>query len=418
MNMNSDIVVVGGGAVGLCTAWYLSEAGARVTVVDRMRVDEKASVGNAGMLVPSHVVPLSAPGVVMKGLKMMMSASSPFRIAPRADRAFLRWLWLFNRHANRRHMAYGVPLLRDLSLKSVDLFRELCALEGLSGAGFAQTGLLNLYRGEAAMRDDLALADVAERAGLEIDRLDEAGVRALEPDIRVPVNGGVFYRQDASIHPEKFVVALAGMLAARGVEFVDATAGGIDRSVGVVLDGAAADGRRAIGGDRIVVAAGAWTPSLVRSLGLRLPVEPARGYSVTVREHDTSIRIPCVFTDEKITITPMAGELRFTGTLTLTGFNREVQTRRAEPIRRLAQTYAGPSMAIEKPEMWSGFRPASPDGLPMIGLVPGTRNVYVATGHGMLGVTQAPVTGRMLSAMMGGPALDLDPEPYNPGRFG
>jgi len=416
----ADVVVVGGGAIGLSTAWYLAEAGARVTVVDRMSAADKASTGNAGMLVPSHVIPLSAPGVISKGLRWMLSASSPFHISPRLSADFLRWLYLFARHATPQHVAYGIPILRDLSMESLRLFDALCG-DGapLPGTGYSRTGLLMLHRGDTARRDNLHEADLAEGAGLDLRRLSEPEARALEPDIRTDITGGVFYATDAAIHPERFLSAMEAALRARGVQFVDATALRLDRQVGVVLDGAAEDGRRSIGGDFVVVAAGAWTPSLIKTLGtgLRLPVEPARGYSITVNTHEATIRIPCVMLDERITVTPMAGALRFSGTLTLSGFDRRVEERRLETIRHLAQLYAGPSLAIEKPPVWTGFRPASADGLPIIGSVPDAARFFVASGHGMLGVTQAPATGRMVADLISGRAPILDPKPFAPGRF-
>jgi len=422
---NTDVIVVGGGAVGLATAWYLRADGANVTVVDRMSVDEKASTGNAGMLVPSHVVPLSAPGVIAKGLKMLMNGGAPFHIKPRASAAFARWLWLFARHATDRHVAYAVPHLRDLSLASVEMFADLCGADSETGrefpdlvaAGFARTGLLTLHRTEKTRAEDYYVADVAERAGLTVDRMDAEATRALEPDIRTDIIGSAYFRQDAAIHPEKFIVALKKALVARGVTFVDGTVAGIDRRVGVLLKEPTVDGRRSLPADQYVIAAGAWSPQVVASLGFRLPVEPARGYGLTIKQHEAGIRIPCVLTDEKITVTPMAGELRFTGTLTLSGYDRRIETRRAEPIRHLAQLYAGPSVAIEKPQMWSGFRPASPDGLPMIGPVPGAPGVHLATGHGMMGVTLAPVTGRLIADRVAGRAPTIEDKAFLPGRF-
>ena len=427
----ADVVVLGGGAVGLSTAWYLVEAGARVTVIDRMSAGDKASTGNAGMLVPSHVIPLSAPGVISKGLRWMLSSSSPFHISPRVNLDFLRWLWIFARHANPKHVAYGIPILRDLSMESLRLFDTLCGGDGpgaspgtastppLPGTGYSRTGLLMLHRGDVARRDNLHEADLAEGAGLDLRRLSEAEARALEPDIRTNITGGVFYATDAAIHPERFLAAMETALRARGVEFVDASALRLDRQVGVVLDGTAEDGRRSIDGDFVVVAAGAWTPGLIRTLGtgLRLPVEPARGYSITVKTHDAAIRIPSVLMDERITVTPMAGEIRFSGTLTLSGFNTRVEARRVESVRHLAQLYAGPSLTIEKPGVWAGFRPASPDGLPIIGPVPGAERFLLASGHGMLGVTQAPITGHLIADILSERTPILDPRPLLPSRF-
>ena len=406
--------MVGGGAVGLSVAWTFQRRGRHVTVLARDRVGEGASAGNAGMIVPSHIVPLAAPGVVAQGLRWLVRPDSPFHIRPRLDAGLARWLWLFRRHCTDAHVARSVPVLRDLSLASVDLMDEL--QRDVGDVGYAQTGLLMAYRTEKGEKENLALADRAEAAGLAVERWDEAALARRAPVLYSrahTLRGAVLYRQDGRVDPDAFLTGLHASVARRS---------------GAVIEGVEVTGVRPIpgGGVRVetssgavraqcvVLAAGAWTARLVRSLGLRLPLEPAKGYSITVEAPSQAPALPTIFTDDKVTLTPMPGRLRFAGTLSLAGFDASVDTRRAAPIRRLAEAFA--AGASEAP-VWSGYRPCSPDGLPFIGPVQGCPGLLVATGHGMMGVTLAPVTGEIAARMAGGESPLLDATPFRPDRF-
>jgi D-amino-acid dehydrogenase len=406
MNDSYDVVIAGGGVVGLCSAYYLQKAGVSVLIVDRGRYSEAASTGNAGMIVPSHIVPLSAPGVIAKGLKWLMNPESPLYIKPSANPKFMKWLWLFQKHCTAEHVARSIPILRDLSLMSRELFSDVCALPGFEDVGLAHDGLLMLHRSDYAKKDNLELADLAEEAGLEISRLSAQETMDLEPALKSELTGSVFFKQDASIHPERFMRALEAHLRAAGVHFLDAEVKSFERSGDAVQAVGTTKGRFA--SKHVVLAAGSWSPFLASKLGSALAVQPAKGYSITVPISEPSLKIPCILTDEKVTITPMPGCLRFGGTLALQGYDSSVDERRASPIRRLAETYCE---GVDKVPTWAGFRPASPDGLPFIGALPSAPNVFAATGHGMMGVTLGPVTGKLISELIqgGSPSLDVVP---------
>lgn len=413
MSSKADVIIVGGGLVGLSCAHYLKEQGADVLLLDRGRYAESASAGNAGMIVPSHIIPLSAPGVIAKGLKWLMNPESPLYIKPSADPKFMKWLWLFQKHCTVAHVERSVPILRDLSLASKDLLTQLCALPGFENVGLEQDGLLMLHATEKSAKDNAELADIAEEAGLDIDRLDRDATMALEPALKTKVTGSVYFRQDASLDPERLMRALEAQVRNAGVRFLDAAVTGLKRSGNRVVAVKTAEGT--FEADHVVMAAGSWTPSLVKGLGLSLPVQPAKGYSVTVPVDEPSIRIPCVLTDEKVTITPMPGSIRFAGTLALQGYDMSIDERRVRPIRRLAEVYCPPA-DVAAQETWAGFRPVSPDGLPYIGALSKTPNVYVATGHGMMGVTLAPITGRLIADRIGGYTPSLDDAPFSAER--
>ena len=407
MNDSYDVVIAGGGVVGLCSAYYLQKTGVSVLIVDRGRYSEAASTGNAGMIVPSHIVPLSAPGVIAKGLKWLMNPESPLYIKPSANPKFMKWLWLFQKHCTAEHVARSIPILRDLSLMSRELFSDVCALEGFEDVGLAHDGLLMLHRSDYAKKDNLELADLAEEAGLEISRLNAQETMDLEPALKSELTGSVFFKQDASIHPERFMRALESHLRAAGVHFLDAEVKSFERSGGNVQAVGTTKGRFA--SKHVVLAAGSWSPFLASKLGSNMSVQPAKGYSITVPISEPSLKIPCILTDDKVTITPMPGCLRFGGTLALQGYDDSVDERRASPIRRLAETYCE---GVDKVPTWAGFRPASPDGLPFIGALSGAPNVFAATGHGMMGVTLGPVTGKLISELIEGRLTSLDVTPF------
>ncbi|NQV71797.1 FAD-dependent oxidoreductase [bacterium] len=411
MNDSYDVVIAGGGVVGLCSAYYLQKTGVSVLIVDRGRYSEAASTGNAGMIVPSHIVPLSAPGVIAKGLKWLMNPESPLYIKPSANPKFMKWLWLFQKHCTAEHVARSIPILRDLSLMSRDLFSDVCALPGFEEVGLAHDGLLMLHRSDYAKKDNLELADLAENAGLEISRLSAQETMDLEPALKSELTGSVFFKQDASIHPERFMRALESHLRAAGVHFLDAEVKSFERSGGAVHAVGTTKGR--FSSKHVVLAAGSWSPFLASKLGSAIAVQPAKGYSITVPVSEPSLKIPCILTDEKVTITPMPGCLRFGGTLALQGYDNSIDERRASPIRRLAETYCdGVDKVVDKVPTWAGFRPASPDGLPFIGALPAAPNVFAATGHGMMGVTLGPVTGKLISELIGGGPASLDVAPF------
>lgn len=381
-----------------------------MVVLEKGHVGAGASDGNAGMLVPSHVVPLAAPGVIAQGLKWMFNPESPFYIKPRFDPDLFSWIWKFRAACTEAHVQRSMPLLRDLSLASVALFEEWAQQEGMDFA-FERIGLLMLHNSEKGRKDNHKYAVLAREVGLEVDELDADALHDLEPAIQTPATGGVYFRQDAHLDPGQFVAAMARHLKAQGVTIQEqAEVTGFAHRSGTIT--AVQTTKGDIEAEDVVMAAGSWSPHLGKMLGLKWPVQPAKGYSVTFDHAGPKPRIPIILSEAKVTVTPMGERLRFAGTLELAGLDPSINRRRVASILKVVPSYLSDvdPDAISEADIWSGYRPCTPDGLPLLGRPSGWQNLVVATGHAMIGITLAPITGQLVAEIVDHqpPSISLD----------
>jgi len=408
-------VVVGAGVIGVCAAYYLAEAGWQVTILEQGRVCAGCSYGNGGAIVPSHSVPLAAPGVWQQALRWLFNSKSPFRISPRFDPSLLAWLWRFRQACTEQHAGRALPVLRDLSYGSQALFHELMKNEELD-CRYQETGAMMVYRtprGFAAGLDEAARLRVA---GIPSQTLDLSEARGLAPALSPSVLGAIFFPDDAHLVPDAFVRALARRAEDRGVDI---------RTETEVL-GFRTNGRRIFGiettrgdlqADDVVLATRAWSPLLAQMLGLRLPIQPAKGYSVTYLQGSGGPRVPVILAEAKAGITPMSDWLRVAGTLELSGFDLSINRRRVDAIIRSAAQYVDGLESLPLREIWRGLRPCTPDGLPIIGRPSSLDNLILATGHAMLGVTLGPITGLLVSQLASGEKPKLSLHALRPQRF-
>ncbi len=414
--MSKHVIIIGGGVIGRCAAYYLLKTGHKVTVLDRG--GDACSGENAGMVVPSHVIPLAAPGVISKGLRWMFDGESPFCIRPRLSMDLISWLWKFSRAATPTRVREAVPVLRDLSLESRRLFVELSG-EREFDFGLQQRGLLMLCRTEEMFDEEAEVAETANGCGVEARPLDRNAVQELDPGIEMDVCGGVYFPQDCHLSPSTFVENLGSAIEAmggrlcNGVEVTEFALEG--RLVKGVTD---SEGERHEG-DEYVLAGGAWSPEVVRDLEVALPMQAGKGYSMTVDNPVSLPEICSILCEAKVAVTPIGESLRFAGTMEIVGLDRSVSPRRVKGMVKSVPQYF-PEFSTEDlggREVWSGLRPCSPDGLPYIGRFRHYRNLTAATGHAMLGLSLGPVTGALISEIIAGDEPRVDSRLLSPDRY-
>lgn len=409
MKQHTDVLIIGGGAVGLCCAHYLNLARRQVTLVEKGEVGSGSSWANAGLVIPGQCLPLAAPGVIAKGLRWMFDPESPFRIKPKLDPALLEWLWKFSRYCTKDHLRRAVPVFRDLQRLSMTLFEELAGAEDID-PGLCCNGIVDAYLDGREFQSGIREARLLRSYGLANRVLDREAFRGLFPDLKTRIVGGIYYFKDAHLVPERFVRGLArhvernGAVIQRHTEVI-----GIRRAGRRIVSVQTTRGEVSV--EEVVLAGGAWSPGIARDLGLKLLVQPAKGYSVSYGRPPGFPDIPLILVEAKVAVTPMDGVLRLAGTLELAGWDDTIDRRRVKAILKSVPAYlpeVDPNR-LDLVEIWRGLRPCTPDGLPYIGRPAGLDNFVVAAGHAMKGISLAPVTGKLVTQVIGGeaPAVDL-----------
>lgn len=415
MRTEPDVLVIGGGAIGICSAYYLAEQGLRVSVVDQGEMASGCSGASAGLIVPSYCIPLAAPGTLSQGLKWMLKPESPFYIKPRFDPALFHWLRQFRKACKLDQMFYGIHVLRDLNYASLELFDHLITSESLL-CNYKQYGWLMAYMTARDFKKGLEEARLLQTYGIELKIFNDEKTIKMEPSLSPEISGGIYFPEDAHLDPEKFIKALAKRLKKRGVT-VNAKTEVLDfmtssDSITVV--------RTSCGDfqpEQIVLATGAWSPGLVKKLSLKLPLQPARGYSISTIRPEACPKIPLYLSEAKIAVTPLEDVLRFAGTMEFAGMDLRMNPRQMGAITRAAKSYLMGIANLNVVETRIGLRPCSPDGLPIIDRFPRYNNLIFATGHGMLGITLAPITGKLVSQIACGKAPDISLESLSLTRF-
>ena len=417
MNNKTEAIIIGGGAIGLCSAYYLYKAGANVTVIDKDEFGHGSSLHNAGYVCPSHFIPLASPGIISQGLKWMLSPTSPFYIKPRLDLDFISWAWKFKQSCTEENVKRAMPPLRDLGNASLELYKEFAAMEAFDFE-WTPRGLLTLYRTERGKHHCEKEAESARKLGIEAKLFDKGGIQTLEPNVEMRADGGLYFPGDCHMTPAKFVQALANYLEANGVKMLHNTQ----------VDGFAVAGNKVtevktsngnLKADEFVLAGGSWSPNIVRDLRIKLLVQAGKGYSVTIERKENKPLIPLIFTEARVAITSMGDTFRVAGTMEIAGLDLSITQRRVDAILNSIPSYIGGfnKSDFNGAQPWAGLRPVSPDGLPYIGRFKSYSNLIAATGHAMIGISLAPITGKMVSeiAMNQKPSIDLSL--MNPDRF-
>jgi len=415
MKNDIDVLVIGGGAIGVCSAYYLAEQGLSVSVVEQGEIASGCSGANAGLIVPSHCIPLASPGAMSLGLRGMFKTESPFYIKPRINIALLSWLRRFRKACKPEQMHRGIRVLRDLCCASIELFNDLLEDQSLE-CSYRQYGWLLTYKTEKGFKQAQQEARLLEPYNIKLKILNADEALEKEPTLHPPISGGIYFPEDAHLDPGKFSQTLAKRLQEQGVTvYTQTEVIKLKTSQQLVTNVQTTRGN--LQPKQVVLAAGAWAPDLAKSLGFRLPVQPAKGYSISMKCSKSCPRLPLYLSEAKVAVTPLEDELRLAGTLGLAGMDFNLNLRRVNAIIRAAKDYLEQIENKDITKINQGFRPCTPDGLPIIDRFPGYSNLIVATGHGMLGITLAPITGKLVSQLACEQTPDVDLAPFRATRF-
>lgn len=400
--------IVGGGIIGLCTAYYLAKEGYEVSVYDESSMDDGCSYGNAGMIVPSHIIPLAQPGMIAQGMKWMFDSQSPFYVKPRLSTDLIKWGLQFYKHANLNHVQKAMPALRDLSLLSKELYQDFAKIN--DSFFYEEKGLLMLYKTDKVAEEMHHEGKEAERLGLEVDFLSKAEVAVLETGTKTNAIGAVHYKSDAHLYPQKFLQFIKEELVRMQVSIhkntsvKDFTFQG-DKIAKIVTD------KGDFLADEVVLATGAWSPALAKKLDISISILPGKGYSFTLKDEKQKPAIPAILCEGKVAVTPMDKDIRFGGTMeiTHTGDTKINASRLQGIITSINDFY--PDMHVKMPKVadtWFGFRPCTPSGMPIITRDKKIKNLTIATGHAMMGLSLAPATAKLVTEIISGKSLSVD----------
>jgi D-amino-acid dehydrogenase len=411
MSAPAQTVIVGGGLVGIASAYYLQRAGSKVTLIDSDEIGSGCSYANCGYVCPGHVLPLAEPGAIARSLKAMCRAGNPFYIRPRLDPWLWLWLIQFARRCNHRDMMATGVARQALLASSMTLYKQLLQDEDID-CEWEQRGLLYVYQTHREF-DAYAGTDALLREHFDepATRLERDALLALEPALKPGVAGGWHYEHDAHLRSDRLISEWRRLLEAQGVIIHEhcelrkirqscGQAQALETSMGVLA------------ADAVVIATGAGTPLLQRILGWRAPIQPGKGYSITMPRPAICPQTPMIFQEHKVGVTPMRSGYRLGSTMELGGYDTRINRKRLGLLRKGAEPYLQEPWCEPVEHEWYGWRPMTPDGLPRIGPIPGLENVFAAVGHNMLGLSMAPATGALIAEMLGGATPHIDPRPY------
>lgn len=413
--MSKEVVIIGGGIIGLCSAYYLQKEGHKVTVIDKSDFTSGASYVNAGYITPSHFIPLAAPGMISKGIKWMFNSSSPFYVKPRLDKDFLQWSLAFKKSATKAKVEKAIPALKDINIFSRELYEDLKASKTFDFS-YDRKGLLMFYKTDKAGEEEWNVGERAIKEGLKVENLSLEEVKKIEPKVDLNVKGAVYYHSDAHMTPNNFMQQIKTYLEQNGVTILR-NEEVLDAEITLGKIKSIKTKNRNLKADEFVLATGSWSQEFGKKLNIKVPIQAGKGYSInTARE--TNITIPAILVEAKVAVTPMSGFTRFAGTMEIGGINHEINPKRVHAIAKAGESYYS-GLQINHQEQDAakcGLRPCSPDGLPYIGKSMHCINLTIATGHAMMGWSLGPATGKLVSEIISDKKTSLDVSPFRVDR--
>jgi D-amino-acid dehydrogenase len=410
-------IIIGGGVIGLFSAYYLHKSGWEVDVLEQGDLSDNCSFGNAGMITPSHFVPLASPGMVEQGIRWMFNSKSPFYVKPSFNKELIGWGLKFMKSATKKHCDRSAGGLRDISLLSKQLYHDF-EKDAAYDFGLTDNGILMLFKTQKVKEEELHLVEQAVNMGLDVQYLSPDECRKLQPDIELDILGAVHYRCDSHMYPNRMMRGLVKHLEAAGIRIHRNTeVTNINHADGKVSSISTINGE--FSGDAYLISGGSWSPGIAKLAGINVPLMPGKGYSFMVHEPVKPMTIPSILCEARVAITPMNGSIRFGGTMEIGKINKQININRVKGIVEAVPNYL-PDFKLPLPEqkdIWFGFRPVSPDGLPYIGMSGKFKNLAIATGHAMIGLALGPATGKLIADTFNGEKPAVDMSLYAPGRF-
>jgi D-amino-acid dehydrogenase len=430
-----QVVIIGGGIIGLSSAYYLSESGWDVTVLEKGDLRDNCSFGNMGYLSPSHLVPLAQPGIISQGLLWMFDIKSPFYVRPALSRALIDWGLKFFRASTKAHVERSAPHLANLLLLSKQLTADWVK-SGTMQFPYVEDGCIMYYQSAKKEKEELQTAKMATDLGLQATVIDRAEAHRLEPELLPNVAGGVWYKDDAHLHPNSLMRELPVLLERRGVRILrQSQVTAVEKKQNNISQVRYTDAQgrsHDLSPDMVVLAAGSWSPPLARMMGEYLPLMPGKGYSTTISVKKQRLHIPCISLEHKVALTPWATQLRIGSTMEIGALNEKILFPRVQGILEAVPKFMPGYLEdadfrdladLEKlrkrqyEQIWFGFRPVSADGMPYIGPAKKTKNLLIATGHAMLGLSMGAATGKIISELANGQPTSIDIGAFDPGRY-
>jgi D-amino-acid dehydrogenase len=416
MSRKGQVIIIGGGVIGTACAHYLSRSGWAITLLDRGAFGQGCSHGNCGLVCPSHVLPLAGPGALGEAFSSLFLKDSPLAIRMRLDLSLWSWLVRFALRCRRSAMLEAGQAIQALLASSRALYQELMGEEPLD-CEWQTAGLLFPYRRldrfEKYTQTDRLLREVFD---CPARRLEGDQVCELEPALKPGLAGGWYYEEDAHLRPDRLLSSWRALLEQRGVTIREhEEVKGFSHRAGLVRSVLTA--KAEIPADAVVVATGAWTPLLAKQLGCRIPIQPGKGYSITMPRPARCPRIPLIFPETHVAVTPLPSGYRLGSTLEFAGYDDSLRPARLELLRGGAAPYLHQPWCDPVEEAWWGWRPMTYDGKPIIGRPPRLHNVIIAAGHNTLGLSMAPATGKLTAELLDYETPHIDPAPYAVTRF-
>lgn len=413
----SKAIIIGGGVIGLFSAYYLHKSGWEVEVLEQGSLADNCSFGNAGMITPSHFVPLASPGIVEQGIRWMFNSKSPFYVKPSLNPELIGWGLKFLKSATKKHAESSAMGLKDINLLSKSLYHEF-EKEAAIDFGLADKGILMLFKSPKVEEEEIHMVEKAHALGLDAQYLNPTECHNLQPDIELDVLGGVHYRCDAHMYPNKLMAGLIKHLEKSGVNIHRNTeVVKINENAGKITSVTTKNGDYK--GDSYLIATGSWSPAMGKLAGLKIPLMPGKGYSFMVPNPEKKMTIPSILCEARVAVTPMNGSIRFGGTMEIGKINRKINMNRVQGIVESIPKYL-PDFKMPLPaekDVWFGFRPCSPDGLPYIGMSKKYNNLAIATGHAMIGLALGPATGKLIAESINGKKTSMDISLFAPERY-